>query len=235
MHKVVKAELFKLKRNKAYWFILLLSFGIYLALGLMTDEKISFQDAIASSASIVPLFSALVAISVAQADYNDGTMKNVVSTGISRTSIYIGKLLAAYIGCMGIFLIEAIMSVGFSVYGGATVTMDAFFIIKAVLLQAVVVLNYTVIFFLLGSIIHSAALAVSLSFAYYLFGAFAFGYVGSFLHISGLADYELGSVATAIEQVNVNTVTMLHLGIVTIIILFFTYIGAFCFNRQEIK
>ena len=227
MHKVVKAELFKLKRNKAYWFILLLSFGIYLALGLMTDEKISFQDAIASSASIVPLFSALVAISVAQADYNDGTMKNVVSTGISRTSIYIGKLLAAYIGCMGIFLIEAIMSVGFSVYGGATVTMDAFFIIKAVLLQAVVVLNYTVIFFLLG--------AVSLSFAYYLFGAFAFGYVGSFLHISGLADYELGSVATAIEQVNVNTVTMLHLGIVTIIILFFAYIGAFCFNRQEIK
>ena len=143
--------------------------------------------------------------------------------------------MAAYIGCMGIFLIEAIMSVGFSVYGGATVTMDAFFIIKAVLLQAVVVLNYTVIFFLLGSIIHSAALAVSLSFAYYLFGAFAFGYVGSFLHISGLADYELGSVATAIEQVNVNTVTMLHLGIVTIIILFFAYIGAFCFNRQEIK
>ena len=59
---------------------------------------------------------------------------------------------------------------------------------------------YTVIFFLLGSIIHSAALAVSLSFAYYLFGAFAFGYVGSFLHISGLADYELGSVATAIEE-----------------------------------
>lgn len=34
MHKVVKAELFKLKRNKAHWFILLLSFGIYLALDL---------------------------------------------------------------------------------------------------------------------------------------------------------------------------------------------------------
>ena len=62
MHKVVKAELFKLKRNKAYWFILLLSFGIYLALGLMTDEKISFQDAIASSASIVPLFLSLIHI-----------------------------------------------------------------------------------------------------------------------------------------------------------------------------
>lgn len=43
MHKVVKAELFKLKRNKAYWFILLLSFGIYLALGLMTDEKSAFK------------------------------------------------------------------------------------------------------------------------------------------------------------------------------------------------
>ncbi len=184
MHKVVKAELFKLKRNKAYWFILLLSFGIYLALGLMTDEKISFQDAIASSASIVPLFSALVAISVAQADYNDGTMKNVVSTGISRTSIYIGKLLAAYIGCMGIFLIEAIMSVGFSVYGGATVTMDAFFIIKAVLLQAVVVLNYTVIFFLLGSIIWPKNSFIKTLIAFVLFVFLYYWVVVGFSHFT---------------------------------------------------
>lgn len=235
MHNVLKAELFKLRHNKAYWFILLLSFGIYLALGLTSNEKETFNQAIASAASIVPLFSALVAISVAQADYNDQTMKNVVSAGISRTSIYIGKLIAAYIGCMGVFLIEAILSIGFAVTGGAAITIDALFIVKALALQAIIIMNYTVVYFLVGSIIHSSALAVSISFAFYLFGAFAFGYVGSFLHISGLVDFELGSVAMAVEKVNVNTVSMMHLAVVTLIILVVGYIGAACFKHQDIK
>ncbi|MFR7592824.1 MAG: ABC transporter permease [Longibaculum sp.] len=235
MSRILKTELYKLKHNKAYWAILLLAIIAFVGLGMVDDSKESFNMAIASSSSLVPIFGAVVVIGVAQADYSDGTMKNVVSSGISRPAIYIGKMIAAFIGSLGVFLIEAIVSVGFVVYNGSPVTLDVLFIVKSILLQMVIVANYTVVYFLLGSIIRSSALAISISFVFYLFGAFAFGYVGNFLHISGLLDYELGTVATAVEQVSIKSVTFMHLGVVTCIILVVGCLGMFFFSKQEIK
>lgn len=235
MNRILKTELYRLKRNRSYWAILLLTIVSFVGLYYIDNEVISVKEAFSSSASIVPLFGAIVVIGLAHSDYNEGTLKNTVTCGISRMNIYIGKLIAAFIGAMGIFLIEAILSVGYAIINGSPVSTDILFFIKSFALQALIVLNYTVIYFLIGTLIRSSALAISISFAIYLFGTFMFGYVSHFLHLSGLINYDLGTLSSSVESITVQNVTIAHLLVTTVVIVCMSFIGGMIFSKQDIK
>lgn len=235
MSKIIKTELYKLKHNKNFFVIVILLIASHIALALVDKENNSFLDIMTSFSGLLPLFSAVVCVSLAQNEYNWGTLKNVVASGISRTSIYLGKVLAAFIATAILFLVEGIVSLVMLYVTVPNMTMDFAVIIPSFLLQIVIALNYTVLFFLIGSVIRSSAFAVITCYLVYLFDAFAFGYVGNFLHISNLADYSLGAVTTAVEKVSVDTLSIMHLGIITIIIILAAFIGSLIFSKQDIK
>lgn len=233
--RILKTELYKLKRNRSYWAILLLTAICFIGLFYLDKEVLTIKEAFSSSSSMAPLFGAIVVIGIAHSDYSEGTLKNTVTCGISRMNIYIGKLIAAFIGTMGVFLIEAIMSVGYAIIQGSPISIDVFFIIKSFALQALIVLNYSVVYFMIGTLIRSSALAISLSFAIYLFGTFVFGYVSHFLHLSGLMNYDLGTLSSAVESITVQNVTIVHLLVTTIVIVCISFIGGVIFSKQDVK
>ena len=235
MNRILKTELYKLKRNRSYWAILLLTVVSFVGLSYFDNEVVTVKEAFSSSATMVPLLGAIAVIGIAHLDYNEGTLKNTVTCGISRMNIYIGKLIAAFIGAMGVFLIEAILSVGYAIINGSPISIDVFFIIKSFALQALIVLNYTVIYFMIGTLIKSSALAISISFAIYLFGTFVFGYVSHFLHLSGLMNYDLGTLSVAIESVTIQNVTIVHLLVTTVVVVCISFIGGILFSKQDIK
>lgn len=235
MSKIIKTELFKLKHNKNFLVILVLLIAAHIGFGFIDKEDTTFADIMTTFSSLLPLFSAVVCVALAQNDYNCGTLKNVVSSGISRKSIYLGKMIVAFIATAILFLVEGIVSIVMLYVTMPNITIDFAVIIPALLLQIVIALNYTVLFFLIGSVIRSAAFAVITCYIIYLFDAFAFGYIGNFLHISDLADYSLGGVTTAVEKLSVSTVSIMHLGIITVIIIVAALIGSFAFSKQDVK
>ncbi len=235
MSRILKTELYKLRHNKSYWLILLISIVCFLGLAYLDNTQTNVNEIVASSAAMVPLFGVVITIGIAQSDYNDGTLKNVVSSGISRMSIYIGKLITAFIGSLGVFVVEAVIGIAAAIYHGSSVQIDILFVVRSISLQAFIILNYTVIYFLIGNFIRSSALAVTLSFALNLFGTFAFGFVTNYLHVSGLMSYELGNVAAAVEKVTIENVTFMHLGALTLVIVGFAILGGYIFSKQEVK
>lgn len=235
MNKIIKTELFKLKHNKNFFVILVLLIAAHIGLGMIDKEDTKFTDIMTSFSSLLPLFSAVVCVALAQNDYNHGTLKNVVSSGISRKSIYLGKIVVAFIATAILFIVEGIISIVMIYAMMPNISFDFAVIIPSFLLQIVIALNYTVLFFLIGSVIKSSAFAVITCYIVYLFDAFAFGYIGNFLHISDLADYSLGGVTTAVEKLSVSSVSIMHLGIITVIIIAAAFIGSFIFSKQDVK
>lgn len=235
MTRVIKAELYKLSHNKAYIGIMIISIAFLIGMNIAIPETGSFKSAIVTIADMIPMVSILIIIGLTQSDYNEGTMKNVITSGVSRTSVYFGKLIAAFIATMILFFFEAIITVGFAVYHDQKITIDILFFIKTFLLQSFVMLNYTVIYYLIGNIIKSPAFAVTISFAVYMFGAALFGLAGNYLHISNLANYELGVISRNVEKINVSTVAIEHLVAITAIIIIFSIIGNAIFKKQDIK
>ena len=235
MSKIIKTELYKLKYNKSFYLIILVLIGAHVALAFLDPEDNSFDIIMTSFSSLLPLFSAVVCVSLTQSDYNAGTLKNVVSSGVSRTSIYLGKLFVVFVATAILFLVEAIASLVMLFVSTPNVVIDFAIILPSILLQLVVALNYTVVFFLIASVIKSSAFAVISCYIFYLFDAYVIGCIGNFLHISGLDDHALGAVTTAVERVSVDTVSIVNLGIITAIIVVFALVGTIVFSKQDIK
>lgn len=235
MSKIIKTELYKLQYNKSFYLIILVLIAAHIGLAFIDPKDNSFDVIMTSFSSLLPLFSAVVCISLTQNDYNAGTLKNIVSSGVSRTAIYFGKLFVIFIATAILFLVEAIASIIMLFVTTPDVTIDIAIILPSVLLQLVVALNYTVVFFLIGNVIKSSAFAVICCYVFYLFDAYVVGCIGNFLHISGLDDHALGAVTTAVEKISVDTVSIVNLGIITVIIIVFALIGTIVFSKQDIK
>lgn len=235
MSKIIKTELFKLKHNKNFYITIIVMIAAHIGLGMIDHEQSTFADYMTSFSSLLPLFSAALCVALVQNDYNWGTLKNVVSSGISRKSIYLGKMFVVFIATAILFVIEGIVSLGVLYATMPNITIDFAVVIPSFLIQIVVALNYSVIFFLIGSVIRSSGFAVIVCYVIYLFDAALFGYVGNFLHISNLADYSLGGVTLAVENVSVDTVSIMHLGIITVVVIVVALIGSFAFSKQDIK
>ncbi len=235
MINVIKSEFYKLRHNKSYWAIVLIAIIFYTYLLVHTTIAESYDANMTSLCGILPIFGALIVISITRSDYTSGTMKNIVSVGVSRTSIYFGKLITAFLASMLIFVLEAIITTVIYANNNLDITIDFMLFIKSFALQALIVLNYCVIFFLIGNVIKNSALAFAICFVIYMFAAAAFGLVGNYLHVSNLANYELGTIAGAVEKVNISTVAVEHLLCISVIIVIFSVIGSLVFKKLEIK
>lgn len=123
MYRYLQSEFYRLLRYKwAYWFIgicslLLLSANIVLAAVKQSDSSFQYATTrfsfayIYSSMIAVFLLSIMVSVIAFGNEYNNHTLKNCVSYGISRGTVYLGKLfvqiayaLTAFVTILGIYV-----------------------------------------------------------------------------------------------------------------------------------
>ncbi|MCH4891363.1 hypothetical protein EZV73_27580 [Acidaminobacter sp. JC074] len=113
-----KSELYKLKKSKAFWVSILIVVLFAFGLAFAFSENASDVDATTEQLSMtavdlmdfsygIPALSIVAAIFTSifvSSEFQYGTMKNYISKGASRTSVFIVKLLVSYLAVTIIFI-----------------------------------------------------------------------------------------------------------------------------------
>lgn len=236
MNRIIDAELYKLKKNKAFWLSLILIVAFYLASAFVSlpelghnPKSATLQGNMSSFATILPLFMTIIATALAQKDYNYGTMKNVISSGASRKDIYLGRLVVGILAMFILFVVDGVVSMAAVAIAGGNMSVDILIVMKALFIQLIVSINYVVFDYMIGSLIHNSTIAILICYLYYMFGAAIFGLAGAYLNISGLNNYTLPGI-----ERNAASAGPLQIIIVTIIILLMACVGYKIFEKQDI-
>ncbi|MEF9961303.1 MAG: ABC transporter permease [Erysipelotrichaceae bacterium] len=235
MSRVFKAELYKLAHSRMFMIALFGMCCATIGTGFNDPQSKDFARVLTTFSNILPILTAILVIHFAQEDLHEGTLKNYVCSGVSRNSIYFGKLLGTFVGTSILFVVEALTSLGLCLYLGGKFAPDLAAFIPTVVLQLVVCLNYTVIFFFIGTLISNSGIATILSLLYVFFGGMAFRFAGNYIHLSGLASYALPEIEGKVDALSISSVTMLHLGIVTIVIAVFALLGSYLNSLKDVK
>ncbi|MEG0092805.1 MAG: ABC transporter permease [Erysipelotrichaceae bacterium] len=235
MSRVFKAELYKLAHSRMFAIALFGMVCATLGTGFNDPNSKDFTRVVTTFSNILPILCAILVIHTAQEDIHEGTLKNYVCSGVSRMSIYFGKLLGTFVATAILFIVEAIASLALLMYLGGKFSPDLAAFIPTVALQLVVCLNYTVVFFFIGTLIRNSGIATIISLLYVFFGGMLFRFAGNYIHLSGLASYALPEIEGKVDALSISSVTMMHLGIVTIVIVVIAYIGSYLFSLRDVK
>ena len=234
MGRVISAELFKLKKNKAFWLIAIVMAAAMAAMTIGFPADGDFDSYLTSFGDMLPFFSIIVIVSLAQNDDNYGTLKNTVSSGASRFQIYFGKLIVTFIAVLILFVIDGVVSaIGASMV--VPVQVDVMVILKGILFQLIVALNYTIVFYLIASVITKGSFAIVISYIIFMLDGLIFGTIGSYLHMTDLTNYTMSVISNAISNGAMSGGTIFHLAVLTGVIIVGAIVGALVFSKKDIK
>lgn len=112
MNKLFTANVFHLKKSREFWVVALAMFGfaafVMLHYGLEAKRigpaDISLNQRLFNTLPIVPLFYAVFISLFLGTDYSDGTIRNKLVVGHTRTDIYLSSFAASFLGVSAIFV-----------------------------------------------------------------------------------------------------------------------------------
>jgi ABC-2 type transport system permease protein len=127
MKNILKSDFYKLLKSKSFYictliagflfglqpFLLKLSFNMMNNIDGM-ERTLPFKSGMSHALSAFTggdtfLFMAIVIATFVASDYNHGTMKNVVSKGFSRISIYLSKVITMTAACLVMLLFQFVV------------------------------------------------------------------------------------------------------------------------------
>lgn len=240
MHKIVKTELYKLRHNVGFIILMLVSVIVYGGLNYMVETSSEAMDAMTQLSDfsfLIPIFAAVATASIVCDDYQLKTMKNIVSSGVSRHGIFFGKYLTSMLTTFLLLLLDAIVTIVICVYfkgfGHHAIVMQQLLI--NIVLQIVVVLIFNTFSFIFASLLKSSKSTIILSVILYLADGALFTGLSKLTHIRLLGEYSLTGIETNIEKLAMNTSDLLALAahvFLALIVLLLTYLK---FKKEEIK
>ncbi|MDD6489987.1 MAG: ABC transporter permease subunit [Clostridia bacterium] len=157
MKNVYSAEIYRLKRIKSSYVILLI-YAVAVAINVVVAISKGDASIALAGESFSSIFLMLAIVGITTSTFESHTLKNILSSGNTRKEIYLGKLLCtgavtlayiivAIIGAVVGFVVYAIMNGGFdaSHFGGA----DAGFgdVIIKILLGSLTMILFALLFF----------------------------------------------------------------------------------------
>ena len=239
MNRIIKAEIYKLFHNKTIIFTILAS----LVLGAMVYFLPDFykgQDTlglIASTISDAMAFIAIVAGAAICTDIQDKTLKNIVLSGVSRTKIYIGRLIAVIL--MSSFVLTLAMisrAVGATLLSGIESVTEAQvpLLLEAIGLQFVIMIGVVSVVFLIASIIKNLSYSLMASLLLINGTPMLFPYLKSKFNLD-LASFDITSLMDSIGKLKINGDVIIHVAIITgVVVVITNFIGTMIFKRTDI-
>ncbi|NEZ47155.1 hypothetical protein FDF74_08025 [Clostridium niameyense] len=259
MMNLIKAELFKVKKEKNLLFMVLGLIGILsLALfklnnqttvigirNILNTNSVNFSVGsnilieILKSADILVLIFLPIIISTFMTDFSIGTVKNNVISGYSRSKIYISKLIVSSMIC--IFLVLVYSLVSFLIltlingYDGNLTIKLILNTIKVISIQTPLYIAIISTTFMVGSITRSKSIVISI---YLLYQVLVCMIVHLFQNLSlNIIRYEPISNLDKAAHIGTNTfsnnITFILMGLIIIIIS--STIGILRINKMDIK
>jgi ABC-type transport system involved in multi-copper enzyme maturation permease subunit len=225
MQRVINTELYKIFHNKItylIWFAMLFyAFITVKYLPSSFDYGTTGNALIHSALSVSKLFIIVIVAASATYDAMNKTSKNIIASGISRTHIYFGRLIAYII----VALISLILSMIFfgiigtvlNGYGKVFDLNELLIILESFGLQAIYLMCVVSVGTFFSAIFRSEAVTIALNYLVTGFDALIFIGMNYFLHID-LTAYSLGAILKHITNLSLTPAIYFHFGIVFIIL-----------------
>lgn len=122
MGNLIRAEWYKMGKDRSFWFLifLLAAISIFYPLLIVFDKGAEFitlsnfyqSDLLTANNYVIKLFPCILAGFFISKEFSSGTMKNMVSSGNSRARIYFAKLIVFSMGAIIISLILPLLLTG---------------------------------------------------------------------------------------------------------------------------
>ncbi|MFE8698326.1 ABC transporter permease [Cytobacillus sp. FJAT-53684] len=248
MGNLVKAELFKLKKDRSFWTLILglVASGIFYPMLIFFDgstQAISVNDlytytALGGNNYIVKLVPCILAGFFISSEYSMGTMKSIGASGNSRFRIYYAKLLIFSIGAMIIALTFpiVIMVVGAILSGFNDMpTLD--YIVRTLGLTILYAVAFASIMALVSIILTDSGKTIGFLILFFiLFDSIFYGLSQKFSLIETLFNYSAFKLFLEISEFDLGDGVLLKLIFVPIVtFVAFGLLGSYVFRKKEIK
>lgn len=167
MSKLLRAGLARLIKCRIFWICMAVSFGIGLLSSItryremmdLPDYSYYMEDILFSNCIFMPLFSAVFAGLFIGTEYSDGTIRNKLIAGHTRSAVYFSNIIVCTLGLLLIHLtnIAAIVCIGFPLVQTVKASIPGLVLLGLISLTAVVALS--AIFSLMSMLIHNKAVS----------------------------------------------------------------------------
>ena len=110
MLKLLRADFFCLRRNRAFWLCAAAAFALSSVCMLQAsgDSAQTLEQHLLQVFPFLPILHAAFVSLFLGLEYQDGTLRNKLIVGHSRKCVYLSRLLVSIIGCGGILLAWAL-------------------------------------------------------------------------------------------------------------------------------
>ena len=183
MSRLLYAGLYRLKKNKVYWssFAVILVYGTFIYVSQYHnmrkyDFEFTLETVFFQFAMLMGVVTAVVGSMNVGTEYGDGTIRNKLVLGLSRTQIYLSNFLIQAIGAVGITVCAYLLgcAMGIPMFGMPKLSAGMMFQIGIVtiLLCVAYVSIFNMITMNISSKANAAVFCILLAFGMMFFAAY---------------------------------------------------------------
>ena len=183
MSRLLYAGLYRLKKNKVYWssFAVILAYWTFIYVSQYHnmrkyDFEFTLETAFFQFAMLMGVVTAVVVSMNVGTEYGDGTIRNKLVLGLSRTQIYLSNFLIQAIGAVGITVCAYLLgcAMGIPMFGMPKLSAGMMFQIGIVtiLLCVAYVSIFNIITMNISSKANAAVFCILLAFGMMFFAAY---------------------------------------------------------------
>lgn len=231
MKNLLNIELSKLFGKVSTYVVLVINLGL-IFIGLISGTKNTLAESILSSSGLI-VFGAILICGITS-DINNGTMKNIIGAGISRTTVFVSKIVTSFIAVFVLIVTNTIGEIIFYLISGKGITIGTSEV-SAFLLVTFLLAIYTILFVGINFIVSGSfgsVLTILISVFFPMAGLLTLVDNSAIKLIFGS---EPSNVTKQILQNGLSTQYFVQLLVATILFIGVGYISMQMFKKKEIK
>ena len=241
MFRIFKAELFKCRHNMSFFLSLLAAvpLGILYSYICELDKTLSMAEILSGVVSYYSIFFIIMITMYVTNDYEKGTIKAIMSSGVSKSKIYFGRLTVSIFISEIMFLLAFAGAFGWAFIRGIPFTSDAmswttFQFVESVGVQMLIVAVYAMIGYFISVLIKKQMISMIVAIIVINFEPLIIGKVGELLG-KDLSMLDFNSVIEQIEVLDLSGNVLIGTGIFALAVFFFTFaVGTAVFKHRDI-
>ena len=241
MFRIFKAELFKCRHNMSFFLSLLAAapLGILYAFICELDKTLSMAEILSGVVSYYNIFFIIMIAMYVTNDYEKGTIKSIMSSGVSKTKIYLGRLSVSIFISEIMFVLAFVGALAWGIFRGIPFVSDAmpwttFEFVESILVQMLIVAIYAMIGYFISVLIKKQMPSMIVAIAFINFEPLLISKIGELSGVD-LSILDFNSVIEQIEMLDMSGTVlygMLVLGIFVFVLTFI--IGTAIFKHRDI-
>lgn len=241
MGRIIKAELYKILHVPSFILSVLFAIpaGVLWAFLIGAKGGVAMSDLVSNILLVCPYFFITIVIIYVTNDYEKGTIKAIVSSGVSKTKIYFGRMVVSVLIAEATYLLCILgMFIGGTVKG-VPMTSPAFpwtssQFLSSILIQMFIVILYASLGYFVGIAVRKQTFSIILGTMIIALEPLIIQYLGKFLNVK-LDMLDMSELAMRLEELQISWDAILGMAILTVIIVLITFvIGVQMFKRRDV-